>query len=269
MTTQTPVRRSLTVPGRPEQAAAARQFAARALGPRHPHAETAVLLVSELVTNSLRHSASSDDGGTITITVITGPGELVRVEVTDDGAATVPMVHPVCGEDEGGRGMQLVSALASAWNCRREGSRTTTWFELAPRPQRVGGRVGVAGLSGAPPPGTAGSAWPAPGRPARAEVLRGQEPPVTWPEVMPPGRALEGLRTELAARGRATAGMTITRLQGILTLAGGPGVGYSCGWLFWPAGRLSRGGRPLYAVHRAGDPAGAARRLALPWPRDR
>ena len=185
MTTQTPVRRSLTVPGRPEQAAAARQFAARALGPRHPHAETAVLLVSELVTNSLRHSASSDDGGTITITVITSPGELVRVEVTDDGAATVPMVQPACGEDEAGRGMQLVSALASAWNCRREGSRTTTWFELAPRPQRAGGRVGVAGLSGAPPPGTAGSAWPPPGRPAQAEVLRGQEPPVTWPEVAP------------------------------------------------------------------------------------
>jgi anti-sigma regulatory factor (Ser/Thr protein kinase) len=130
MKTQTPVRQSLTVTGRPEQAAAARQFVARALGPRHPHAETAVLLVSELVTNSLRHSASSDDGGTITITVITSPGDLVRVEVTDDGAATVAMVHPACGEDEGGRGMQLVSALASAWNCRREGSRTTTWFEL-------------------------------------------------------------------------------------------------------------------------------------------
>jgi serine/threonine-protein kinase RsbW len=167
MTTQTPVRRSLTVPGRPEQAAAARQFAARALGPRHPHAETAVLLVSELVTNSLRHSASSGDGGTITITVITGPGELVRVEVTDDGAATVPMVQPACGEDEGGRGMQLVSALASAWNCRREGSRTTTWFELAPRPQRAGGRVGVAGLNGglslasAGAPGASGGAAPA------------------------------------------------------------------------------------------------------------
>jgi hypothetical protein len=62
---------------------------------------------------------------------------------------------------------------------------------------------------------------------------------------MPPGRALEGLRVELAAWGLATAGMTITRLQGTLTLAGGPAVEYRCGWLFWPAGRLSRGGRPL------------------------
>ena len=100
--------------------------------------------------------------------------------------------------------------------------------------------------------------------PARQGLPRAQETLVTWPELMSPGRALEGLRVELAARGLATVGMTLTRLQGMLTLAEGPGVGYHCGWLFWPAGRLSIGGRPLYAVHRAGDPAGAARRLALP-----
>ena len=98
--------------------------------------------------------------------------------------------------------------------------------------------------------------------PARRGLPRAQETLVTWPELMSPGRALEGLRVELAARGLATVGMTVTRLQGMLTLAEGPGVGYCCGWLFWPAGRLSRGGRPLYAVHRARDPAGAARRLA-------
>jgi len=86
---------------------------------------------------------------------------------------------------------------------------------------------------------------------------------LTWPELMPPGRALAALRTELDARSMATAGMIITRLQGILSLADGPAVGYRCGWLFWPAGRLSRDGRPLYAVHCARDPAGAARRLAL------
>src|ERR1700680_58445 len=121
MTTRTSVRESLTVPGRPEQAAAARRFTARALGPGNPQAQTAILLVSELVTNSLRHSASAGDGGTITITVITGPGGFVRVEVTDDGAATMPAVRPACPGAEEGRGMQLVSALASAWGCRRAG----------------------------------------------------------------------------------------------------------------------------------------------------
>jgi hypothetical protein len=91
-----------------------------------------------------------------------------------------------------------------------------------------------------------------------------QEQLVTWPEATPPGRALQELRAELAARGLTTAGMTVTRLQGTLVLAAGTGVVYRCGWLFWPAGRLSRAGRPLYALHQAGDPVGAARRLAPP-----
>jgi hypothetical protein len=80
--------------------------------------------------------------------------------------------------------------------------------------------------------------------------------------LMSPGPALEGLRAELATQGLATVGMTVTRLQGMLKVAEGPDVGYRCGWLFWPAGRLSMSGRPLYAVHHAQDPAGAARRLA-------
>ena len=105
-------------------------------------------------------------------------------------------------------------------------------------------------------------------RQARLEISR---PPVpagpTAGHCLPgdsAGRALAALRAELDDRGMATASLTITRLQGTLTLAGGPAVGYRNGWLFWPAGRLSRGGRPLYAAHRAQDPGGAARRLARP-----
>jgi hypothetical protein len=105
-------------------------------------------------------------------------------------------------------------------------------------------------------------------REARLEISR---PPVpagpTAGHRLPAGsvcRALAALLAELDARGMATAGMTITRLQGTLTLAGGPAVAYRCGWLFWPAGRLSRRGRPLYSAHHAQDPAGAARRLARP-----
>jgi hypothetical protein len=123
----------------------------------------------------------------------------------------------------------------------------------------VTGAPGCNGGLQASPAGASPSADP-----TRRGLPRAQETQVTWPELMSPGRALEGLRAELAARGLATVGMTITRLQGMLRLAEGPGVGYCCGWLFWPAGRLSISGRPLYAVHRARDPAGAARRLAPP-----
>jgi hypothetical protein len=84
------------------------------------------------------------------------------------------------------------------------------------------------------------------------------------PTAMTPGRALAALLAELAACGVPVTGMIITRLQGTLTLPGGPVVCYCCGWLVWPTDRSSHRGRPLNALHSAHDPAGAARRLALP-----
>jgi hypothetical protein len=49
---------------------------------------------------------------------------------------------------------------------------------------------------------------------------------------------------------------------GMLMLADGRVVICRRGWLSWPPGW----GRPLHAVHSAGDPAGAARRLAQSVP---
>src|SRR5690606_22409875 len=49
----------------------------------HPRLDDAVLAVSELVTNAVRHSASGD-GGTVTVALAEIPGA-VRVEVTDGG----------------------------------------------------------------------------------------------------------------------------------------------------------------------------------------
>lgn len=68
----------------------------------------------------------------------------------------------------------------------------------------TGAPGGDGGLQASP----AGAGPPA--DPARRGLPRAQEPLVTWPLLMSPGRALEGLRVELAARGLATAGMTIT-----------------------------------------------------------
>jgi hypothetical protein len=83
---------------------------------------------------------------------------------------------------------------------------------------------------------------------------------------MAPGQALIALLTELAARGLPVTGMTITRLQGTLSLADGQVVRYCCGWLLWSAGRSSYCGRPLHTLHNAHDAAGAARRLSQSMP---
>lgn len=80
-----------------------------------------------------------------------------------------------------------------------------------------------------------------------------------------PGRALITLLGELSTRDLPVRGMTLTRLQGALTLPGGLAVSYCCGWLVWPAGRPSSRGRPLHTLHNAHDPAGAARRLTQYW----
>ena len=75
------------------------------------------------------------------------------------------------------------------------------------------------------------------------------------------GRALAALHGELAGRGVLADSMTLARWHGRLWSAGGPAVGYAAGLFWWPAGRLGRGGRPVYAIHDARDPVGAARRL--------
>jgi hypothetical protein len=97
--------------------------------------------------------------------------------------------------------------------------------------------------------------------PARPDLLPRPEQPGGRPVTLTPGGALIALLGELEARGLPVTGMTLTRLQGTLTLPGGVAVSYCCGWLAWPAGRPGGRGRPLHTLHNAHDPAGAARRL--------
>jgi anti-sigma regulatory factor (Ser/Thr protein kinase) len=123
-------RESVTIAGRPERVAVARAFAAAVLGRQHPAGETVVLLLSELVTNSVRHSASGLPGQTVTVTVLSD-GEVTRVQVTDRSGATVPALRPsVSGMAGGGRGLYLVDSLAARWGFEQDGAHTTTWFEL-------------------------------------------------------------------------------------------------------------------------------------------
>jgi anti-sigma regulatory factor (Ser/Thr protein kinase) len=127
--TQVAVRESVTLAGRAERARVARAFVGGVLGPGHPCGDAAVLLVSELFSNSLRHSGSGAPGGTVTVTVMAGGG-IARVEVTDRSGAGVPELCPGGGDAEAGRGLQLVAGLAERWGWRRCGGRTVTWFEL-------------------------------------------------------------------------------------------------------------------------------------------
>ena len=124
------VRETVTLAGLAERARVARAFVSGVLGPGHPCGDDAVLLVSELFGNSVRHSGSGSSGETVTVAVRAGEW-LVRVEVTDLGGAGMPEPGAATGDGEGGRGLQIVADLAARWGWRRRGGRTVTWFECA------------------------------------------------------------------------------------------------------------------------------------------
>ncbi len=119
------VRESVMLAGRAERARAARTFVSEVLGRGHPCGDVAVLLVSEIFGNSVRHSGSGAPGETVRV----GDG-VVRVEVTDRSGPGVPGLQPAGRDEESGRGLQLVAALAARWGWRRCGGRTVTWFEI-------------------------------------------------------------------------------------------------------------------------------------------
>jgi hypothetical protein len=80
-----------------------------------------------------------------------------------------------------------------------------------------------------------------------------------------PSQALAWLHWSLSEHGIRTVGMTLSRSDGVLFPACGQAVGYAHGLYWWPA--RVRDGRPVYAIHPAADPHGAARRLAHAWQR--
>ena len=105
---------------------------------------------------------------------------------------------------------------------------------------------------------------------AGANPDTGQAAPAAtrWPPLpagclaaVPPVRVLAALRTELAAHGIATTGMTATRLQATLRLPGGRTVRCQGGWLSWPEQGHDGDGGSACAVHWVGDLVGASDRL--------
>lgn len=130
-----------TFPAEPGSVRSARHAVRGALGSWGLDAavgDLTVLLVSELVTNSLRYASgpigvrlvrSNPDGGLLLADrPPAAPG--LRVEVSDP-LPDPPTERSAGPDDEGGRGLQLVACSARRWGTRRGKSGKTVWFELA------------------------------------------------------------------------------------------------------------------------------------------
>lgn len=90
--------------------------------------EDARLMVSELVTNGLRHGAI-ESGQRIELSVALVAG-LLRVEVCDPGPGFTPEARTTDSPDGTGWGLFLVSRLADRWGVHHDGVNRV-WFELA------------------------------------------------------------------------------------------------------------------------------------------
>ncbi|MFC0861679.1 ATP-binding protein [Sphaerimonospora cavernae] len=101
--------------------------------------ETVVLLLSELVTNSVVHSDSGRrPDGQVIVFLAVGDGA-AYCEVIDDGSDTsIPGIREVSLEGDGGRGLWMVNAMADAWGFHHDdGVGNAVWFRMGMPPATV------------------------------------------------------------------------------------------------------------------------------------
>lgn len=122
----------LSFPGHAIAVGEARQFVAEVLNDGFPGLDDVLVLVSEVVSNAVKHTSSGDDGGAFEIAVQVN-GDLVRVEVWDQGSASKPrLADNDCPADvlTSGRGLQIVDTLAAKWGHSGDELGRVVWFEF-------------------------------------------------------------------------------------------------------------------------------------------
>jgi anti-sigma regulatory factor (Ser/Thr protein kinase) len=122
----------LTVPAHPSAACEARRAMARCRLVDADREPTLLLLVSELVSNSVRH-AGMRDGERIRLRART-ERDCAYVEVCDGGrSGRVPEKRAPQSDvlEPGGLGLFLVDEMADRWGVHRREDGTCVWFELA------------------------------------------------------------------------------------------------------------------------------------------
>src|SRR3954453_13099001 len=98
----------LTCPGFPEEISRARRWT-RDILRGSPMADDAELIVSELSTNAVLHTASGLEAGSFHLALAVS-AQVIALSVTDDGATgTAPKVEHRDQESEHGRGLGIVS----------------------------------------------------------------------------------------------------------------------------------------------------------------
>ncbi|WP_206313032.1 ATP-binding protein [Streptomyces sp. JB150] len=129
--------------------------------------DSAALVVSELVTNAIVHTASD-----VVVCELHDGDDLVRIAVRDQGCAPgEPCPSPQRADEEHGRGLFLVDALSHAWGAQEHGPGLLVWAELPRQAQAPRADLG----------------WGAPPKPGRTDGGPGEEDETEAQDLLPSG----------------------------------------------------------------------------------
>jgi anti-sigma regulatory factor (Ser/Thr protein kinase) len=87
-----------------------------------------ILLVSELVTNAVRHAGAGPERPLRM--QLSGASHWVRVAVADQGPGFAGHLEPPPGTESGGWGLFLVDQIADRWGVEPTSSGSRVWFEI-------------------------------------------------------------------------------------------------------------------------------------------
>lgn len=133
------VERSVVLPYAPESVTAARQGLCtdlRALAVCADRVDDAALILSELVSNALRHASPLPEhtvgvSWRAEVAPGTGPADgWLEISVRDGGSSTLPRVARPSLSGLGGRGLSIVQMLAGRWGTEMDATTTTVWAVL-------------------------------------------------------------------------------------------------------------------------------------------
>ncbi|MEO8690808.1 MAG: ATP-binding protein [Solirubrobacteraceae bacterium] len=122
---------ALELPAEPHSAKVARDAVAGLDGHLGEVFGDVVLVISELVTNSVRHAGL--DAGDLVQLSVNVDGDTIRIAVRDGGSGFDPPAAPSDPACVGGWGLVLVEHLSDRWGVEHDGEANVVWCELKRR----------------------------------------------------------------------------------------------------------------------------------------
>jgi len=101
-------------------------------GVRAPAVTDAALVISELLSNALRHGGPLPGSGIRVAWDL--DADTVRVSVSDGGGSTRPELGQPSPSTTGGRGLRIVARLSRRWGTLCDDEGTTVWAEVLVMP---------------------------------------------------------------------------------------------------------------------------------------